>query len=385
MLIGVISQDNTYKQLFSQEKIIESVFTINEWQQKFTVDVEVVFLDGKIVDFNDIANIRELYPNVRVYYQPNDIKNSTITKTIEMICKAYDVTILHEGLTNKQVAKEIMRGINRNGVQNKQIISFFGTHSSVGVSTTVFDVAHALSKKVHEKVLVLSLNAWDTSDYFYRYKGKYLNDLKVDLQTKSLTKSGLENAVSKCKNFYHLAGNRDVRLQRFYNVAEIAYLLEIASETFDVVLIDGGVHFDNACSIQSLFTSSIRFLITTQEDKGYKYYFPQMYSQLLEPAGIKKDDFMLIINKHRNDMSIVSNKDIQDEVGMSVITTIPDMDILGQVATKQNELLYESADNSYQKPINIIANLIVSENGLNVKTNMEETKTKKGLLSFFGG
>src|SRR5690606_31665031 len=142
---------------------------------------------------------------------------------------AYKVKVLSEYSTVDQVVDEIINQItNKDDYLSKRLVSFFGTHSGAGVSTTTLNLARSLSNKIEEKVLVLSLNSWDPSDYFYHYNGHYLNDLKVDLKTQNLTPARLSEAVSHQNGFYHLAGNRDIKMQRFYQPNEIEHLIKVA-------------------------------------------------------------------------------------------------------------------------------------------------------------
>lgn len=385
MNIVVISDNSRFQTLFKKYEETEAVLLWDSVIQA-NIDINAVLLDGKTFNLDDLKKIREQFPNIPVYYLPDTVKSDIIMRNITRLCSAYRVNVINEYTTDEQVVEMIMNELTaKDDYMSKRIISFFGTHSGAGVTTTVLSLARALSMKVKEKVLVLSLNSWDPADYFYNYKGQYLNDLKVDLKTHNLTPSRLSEAVYYYRSFYHLAGNRDIKMQRFYQPDEIKHLIDVAKDMFDVLLIDGGTHFDTAPSVQSYLSSNLRFLITNQEEKGYRGYFPYVFQQLIEPCGGKSEDFMLIVNKFHPSNTLISEKALEEELGMTRVATLPDMGELGDMAAYQKDLLYDLGDPLYTENIDLIRNIIIAECRLIEKELPEEEtkKEKKGLLALF--
>lgn len=385
MNIVIISANSKFQTLFKKHDETQAVLlwdTVN----RASIEIDAVLLDGKTFDLDDLKRIREQFPNIPVYYLPDTVKSDVIMRNITRLCSAYRVKVINEYTTEEQVVEMIMNELtNKEDYMSKRIISFFGTHSGAGVTTTVLSLARALSMKVEERVLVLSLNSWDPADYFYNYKGQYLNDLKVDLKTHNLTPSRLSEAVYYYRSFYHLAGNRDIKMQRFYQPDEIEHLINVAKEVFDVLLIDGGTHFDTAPTVQAYLSSNLRFLITNQEEKGYRGYFPYVFQQLIEPSGGKSEDFMLIVNKFHPSNTLINEKSLEEELGMTRVATLPDMGEMGDMAAYQKNLLYDLGDPLYNENIDLIRNIIIAECRLTEKEmpEEEERKEKKGLFALF--
>lgn len=384
MNIVIISANSKFQTLFKKHDETQAVLlwdTVN----RASIEIDAVLLDGKTFDLDDLKRIREQFPNIPVYYLPDTVKSDVIMRNITRLCSAYRVKVINEYTTEEQVVEMIMNELtNKEDYMSKRIISFFGTHSGAGVTTTVLSLARALSMKVEERVLVLSLNSWDPADYFYNYKGQYLNDLKVDLKTHNLTPSRLSEAVYYYRSFYHLAGNRDIKMQRFYQPDEIEHLINVAKEVFDVLLIDGGTHFDTAPTVQAYLSSNLRFLITNQEEKGYRGYFPYVFQQLIEPSGGKSEDFMLIVNKFHPSNTLINEKSLEEELGMTRVATLPDMGEMGDMAAYQKNLLYDLGDPLYNENIDLIRNIIIAECRLTEKEMPEEErKEKKGLFALF--
>lgn len=383
MNIVIISKQSVYKELFEMH---EEITTVLLWDQvkESNINIDVVLLDGEIYDINQLSEVRELYPDQIIYFRPLTVNSDVIMKKISRLSAAYKVKVLNEYLTFNQVVEEVVNQVtNRQDYISKRVISIFGTHSGAGVSTTTLNLARSLSQRVKDKVLVLSLNSWDPSDYFYNYDGQYLNDLKVDLKTKSLTVARLNEAVTHYQGFYHLAGNRDIKMQRFYQPQEIEHLINVAKEVFDVILIDAGTHFDNAPTVQAYMSSNLKFLVTTQEEKGYRGYFPHVFQQVIEPVGGVYEDFVLVVNKYQPSNTLINDKALEEELNMTKVSTIPDMGDLGSMAAYQKKLLYDVTDDFYQRNIDLISNLIISEAHLNEIAINEESKAQKKRKFFF--
>lgn len=384
MNVIIISKNSIYKDLFEKNEEIETALLWDE-VKKATIDVQAAFLDGEMFNIEQLNLIREIYPEIPVFYKPRSINSDIITRNITRLCAAYKVKVLNEYLTEEQAIDEVISQItNKQDYLSKRIVSFFGTHSGSGVSTTVLNLARSLSQKVEEKVLVLSLNSWDPADYFYHYNGQYLNDLKVDLKMKNLTPARLSEAVAQYETFYHLAGNRDIKMQRFYQPYEIEHLIKLSQQLFDVILIDAGTHFDTAPTVQSYLSSKLRFLVTNQEEKGYRGYFPYVFQQLIEPSGGKSDDFMLVINKFQPANTLINEKTLEEELNMTKVATLPDMGDLGSMAAYQKKLLYDLSDSLYRKNLDLLSNIIISECKLvEKKVQVEERKEKRGFMGLF--
>ncbi|WP_200843193.1 ParA family protein [Rossellomorea marisflavi] len=384
MIIGVYSAKTAYKEQFESREEIE-LAVLSEKFKNETVKFDALLVDGASLPFRELETARYLYPDIPIFYQIFEAKSEIAMRDIHRIGAAQKIAIINEYYTLDQVIDEVITAVLLiNNKPQKRVVTFYGTHSSVGVSTTTLNVARSLSAKTSDRVLVLSLNAWDPADYFYDYKGEHLNDLKVDLKTKSLTPLRLNEALHQYKDFYHLAGNRDIKIQRYFTPEEVKHLLDVAKESFDIILVDGGTHFDTAIAAQTFLSSDLKFLVTTQEDKGFRGYFPYVFQQMLEPVGGKKEDFMLIINRFQSNMSLISEKDLEADLEMSRLTTIADMGPLGSISIRQNNLMYEEGETAYTKPIDSISNLIIAEAGLAEKVIDPSSNKSRGLLGIWG-
>ena len=380
----VLSDNPNYKVVFEQSNhfkfVIQNAIITKE------VSCKAIFVDGDILPVAELKELRLHYPTQQIFYRVTNVQNMYIQRNIQATCAAHTVTALQENLTVEQLKEEVENILFQNGhAQTRRVASFFGTHSGAGVSTTLMNVADLLAKRIEGKVLVLSLNPWDASDYFIDYQGRYLNELKIDLKTKSLTDEKFLSSLQHYPDsFYHLAGNRDIKLQRYFKIDEIEYLLDRARDLFDVVLIDGGPHFDNACYAQAYRGSDLRFLITTQEPKGYMGYWPHIFEQLLQPLGALSNDFLLVLNRYVPENSLATEKDVTENLNIPLLATIPDEGSLGSSAITQKKLLHENgASKEYADTLLSINRAIINQYQLKEKPGFEISQSTKGFFSRF--
>lgn len=376
----LISSNALLKEQLEKVKGFSNIVAFNTLEP--SIRCKAIVADGHNILPNELKELRQAYPNIPIYYQFHDITNHLQIKSIKTTCGAYAITPLSEHYSVEQIAEQLeLELFSKENAKKQRVISFFGTHSGAGVSTTVFNVADVLGLKVTDHVLVLSLNPWDPSDYFLPYDGAYLNDLKIELMTDSLTEEKFISSVMKHEHFYHLAGNRDIKLQRYYNPQEIEKLIQMAQRTFDVVLIDAGTHFDNAAYAQSYKSADLKFLVTTQDPKGFRGYWPHIFNQLIEPVGGSTDEFLLIINKFTPDLALITEKDLSTELGINLLTSIPNEQFFGATATAQRKLLHEvTPDKNYGQSLENIVNAIISRGKLTINYEAQLSNTKKGFM-----
>ncbi len=369
----------------SLEKIsqVDQVVQLPRIQE--AVNCNSVVVDGSCIMHHHLNEIRESYPHQEIFFILANITNETQLKNVVAQCAAYKIHMIDEHLTFEQIKDRVYFELFQSKIIKKnKIVGFFGTHSGAGVSTTAINVADVLSRSIDGKVLLLSLNAWDPADYFMEYKGKYLSDLNVELKTGSLTDERLIESIYQYSehSFYHLAGNRDIKLQRYFQTEQIAQLLQMVQNHFDIILIDGGCHFDNAVYAQSYKASEMKFLVTTQEPKGYLGYWPHIFHQIIEPLGGKAQDYMLLINQIRPEVTLATYRDISEALDMDVLAVIPDEAFLGPTSITQKTLLNQSgASAEYIRSLDSIVNSIVAGCGLTLRANVELYQPKKGLLN----
>lgn len=362
-------------------KLRESLITESE----LDIKVDILLIDGELISYKAISDIRTLYPSTKILFLPHAVKTSVSLANIGVICSGYRVKLLRENITVSQVADEIINELSGVTAKKKggKVVGLFGTHSGAGLSTTVMNIARVLATETVDSVAVLSLNPWDTADYFYDYSGMYLNEIKTELATKNMSKERLKDSMNHRKRFWQLAGNKDIKLQRYFTTEEIEYLISLARETFDIVLLDAGCHFDNACYGQAFALSDMKFLVTNQDMKGFRNYWGLIRDQILKPIQVPESEYMLIVNNYVKNYNLISDKDIADELGMYLLTTIPSAGDLGNISVRHHKALYDMADLGYKTALNVLIDSLITSCELTRSPKEVVEVKKRGLFGFF--
>lgn len=376
MLIGIISELNGFNTEFENYRTV-SVITRSKIVNDMHVDALLLVSDA--VGTNQLKQIREMYPDKEIYYVLTAFPGEAYFDKVKAVTAAYRIKMTPI-LSDVKSISEHLKAIMAKTDKRKKVFSFFGTHSGAGNSTTVLNTAYTIATMVNSqtKIIVLSLNPYDSSDYFLKYKGSYLDDVKMDL-SKEFDEEKLLNAMYKYEGlgFYHLAGNTSKMKIREYSVEEIDQLIKVAKRLSDIVLIDGGAFFDNACYATAYERADVKFLVATQEEKGFNSNWKQTYSQMVQHLQADLSDYLLILNRYNEGVSLINDKDLSEEMGMTLLSTIPDMDMYGPLAIAEKKLLSDLAEKKYRKALQNIARSVIGFSGISLFEREEEK------LSFF--
>lgn len=259
-----------------------------------TADVFVV--SDRLIHHNDLYNFLNKHNRVVFYLVSNQL-DPQLLKQIRTICDSLNIHVVQPRLTEEQITITIYETIYPESKGNKtNVVAVLSTIPNVGVTSSTLSIAAAIQSMTNAKIGVIGNNAWDDGiDQIDNYKGKYLDEIKTQLSNRMFDKDSFLTAFHKDDKmpFYYLAGNKNSKIERLFTVEEIDYLIELAKDTFDLVLVDAGSHFDNANVIQSLHHADLKLLIMNQQRKSIKK-FNQIYNHILQPLGYSRNEFLLV-------------------------------------------------------------------------------------------
>lgn len=352
---------------------------VHEVKNIVSANYQVVLISDRIVDFELLPYMREKFKNQTLFYLLNR-SSLRISQQIEPVAHAQDINIIYPTQTNTQIIRHMESILKPEENADKyRVVAFYGTHPQVGVTSTVMSIASRLGILTGTKIGVLGLNPWNPGDYFFRYNGNYLDELSTQLANKILTPSQLLSSMGICNSFHYLAGNRSIKKQFKYYVEEVLFLIELAKEVFDLVLIDAGAHFDNAMSLQALSNSDVNFLITNQQGWGHRFW-TYSFEQIIEPLGFRKSDFLLIINKYQQSAQLLTAKQIAQEYGLPLVRYIADLGHLGISAEREKLLLLDYNDPEYDKDIYSLAQTLIKLYSLPLAPTLTAETPKKSIF-----
>lgn len=261
--------------------------------------------------------------------------------------------------------------------QRKNIISFLSPISNVGLTFVTLLIAKMLASQTKLKIGVLSLNLWEDSTSFIQdYSGKYLDEIKNIVQHGLFhDQEFLSLFHQEAPNLYILAGNRQIRLERQYTLAEIKQLIDAADKCFDLVLIDAGCHYDNAALFAALHAAETKVLVTNQQIKAWKK-FDQQFEQILSQLGYSRKDFWLMINQFQQQTELPTSKDLIKRYDLPYLCTLPYISnhAIAQEIMLNEELLESSG---VQQGIQVAVKSIAHEQNLLAYFHTVQAPTRK--------
>lgn len=362
--------------LFNQVQSIQNLNELQDIKEKSTL-----IISDKLVQYGELTNFTFSHFDSVFYLMQHSISPS-FEKTVKAICDSRDIVLVPPRLTESQIVEMIQQILNPQYEKKNNVFGFFSPISNSGTTSTCLSVANAIMKHSKAKIGVLLLNAWDCGTDQLKYKGTFLDEAKGKLSGKLIENEqeflSLFHMVEK-DSLYILGGNRNTKLERLYTKDEIHYLIEKSKESFDLVLIDCGSHFDNANMVQALNESNLKFMVMNQQMKAVKK-FNRIYSDVLYPLGYERSDFLMIINDYEDKTIYPTTKQIHQEVNVPMLTAITKSSY-GKVAELEEKSLYSYDDVGYQESIQLIAKSISSY--ANVELEFEQNKKKKR-FSFLG-
>ena len=362
-------------QMFTQYEIRNSFDGLEE---SLISSYNIVLISDKILSFEDMHYARERFGEHVIFYL---LSASRAAQQVETMGHVNDINIIYP----KQTAAQVLRYIEsilrpRDNTEKNRVVAFCGTQPQVGVTSLALSVASRLGTLTGTKVGVLGLNPWNPGDFFIRYSGNYLDEFSTQLANKVLNSSQLLNSMGKYNSFYYLAGNRSIKKQFKYYQEEINFLINLAKEVFDLLILDAGSHFDNAMSLEALANSDVTFLITNQQSCGYRAW-TYSFEQIIEPLGYKKSDFLLILNKYHESTQLLTAKQIAQEYGLPFVRYITDLGPLGVSAEREKLLLLDYKDPAYEKDIESLAQTLIKVYALPILPTVMPEKTKGSLIN----
>lgn len=375
MLLNIVSNNETFVSLLKKDF---NDFKVEQTKDLKSVDpaANVVIITDDVLHHTDFVDHSFNNHDYIFYVMRNEIMN-VLETTVKAMCVANEMHYISSRLTNEQVREEIKNIITPKEKQRKNVYSFFSSVSNVGSTSTAFSTAFSVSENTGAKVGLLILNAWDSGADYIDYTGKYLDEIKASIFSSVYDDNGqfqqLFQEVKK-DSLYVLLGNRNTKLERLYTKEEIQKVIKRAEDTFDVVIIDAGCHYDNANIIQALYSSGYHFLVLNQQEK-LKRKWEEVYNNILHPLNFSREQFLLVLNRFNPDPNMPSVKDIRQDYRMNVLTYIEESPN-GYMAEFQKKSLYQFDDMKYRESINMIGRTIADSAGFKF---VDQNKKKKFL------
>lgn len=361
---------------FEEVKII--VGGINEVKE-----TDILLVSDKVVKFNEFIYWMDSKSHgiKRIYFMLSNIYESEIEKMYAVL-KAKKVSAITPKQTVTQIAERLLQEFDPGFNRQKNIITFFGADSKVGVTQISQAVAEAIAKKTELKVCLMFLNGKPSTDYLGAKETSTLDNIKVKIHNSILTASELKDSCICRNNLYILPGNETIMDTRHYTPEHIEYLIQLASQEFSMVIIDAGCYWDMyGMTAGALNSTNFRFLVTTQQKTAWRQ-FSRTNNQILRLMQIESKDFMMIVNKYIYSNGLPKASNMADLYDMILAAHIPYMEIEGIQAEEEEKSLLSYNDKDYSQAIYSLCKLICTRQDIEFNEGKEE---KRSLFGFLGG
>ncbi|MFC5649640.1 hypothetical protein ACFPYJ_11010 [Paenibacillus solisilvae] len=181
------------------------------------------------------------------------------------------------------------------------IIAFVGTTPNIGTTAAAFAAACRIAEEGVNSVGYLCLNL--KSSKIHRYIGvdapeATLDSLRPELKTGSLYPDKLLRSMHQVRGTSQLRilfGNTIRDQAEYFTVEEMNHLLDIAQQSFDVVIADVSAYWDNAATLCALRRADFRIVVTTSALSHFQEDAQRWLKQLSPVFGIANGDYEAVI------------------------------------------------------------------------------------------
>ncbi|MEG0292270.1 MAG: hypothetical protein RR495_03800 [Anaerovoracaceae bacterium] len=201
----------------------------------------------------------------------------------------------------------------------EKVITYFGADSSVGTTMIAQTTAVALSE-IKKRVLLIFASSNPLMDYIEikAYSDRSIDELRPSLRSGQLSKEEILNVCLNQKSLTILPPIKDMTLIRYYKENDLNKIIELVSDDFDYIIIDGGTNIQYPLGISALLCSDKRYIVITQQEKTINRY-KLLAETVLKPLNLS---YNIILNKFDSNSISYSYKNVQSITGKQNILQI---------------------------------------------------------------
>lgn len=371
MKIGLITENSFYESMKRYEH--QSEMFVFRSLKDINVPIDGLIADNQYVSANELIGYMEKINEQTKYFYILSEEDTPMSITL---LKSKGIVILTSMLTEKQMIDKIYQNIlGESHNENNNVVVFLGADSKVGTSMISQCIAEKLSLDNDIKVLLAALDGEPGLDYIHHNRnGIGMDAIKGKIAHHILSEEELQSVCVKINQLYVMQGPRLIVNRNHYYPEHIEAFLELASQIFDVVIVDAGSNVELGMTIGALNSTQHRCLITTQQNKCVRH-FKLVRDQILSKLSIQ--DFVLIINKYLENKELPDKHEISRHYNMPFAAAVPYSEYGWQAEIEECSLL-NFHEALYEDAIDRITSFI--EETLKIKKEIKKEK-KSSLFS----
>lgn len=326
-----------------------------------------------------MGEVRKTNPNARVSIVLCDkVYDSILLDCICRLAADFQFSVLPLGLTDEELIaqlEELLYG--RSGTPDHRqgkLLTILSATSKDGATTIATNLALALAKQPLN-IGVLDLNFWspDIKDHLNLMSshGKNLLSLRPRCLPNILTSQELiQHCVQQkgMENVHFLLGSnrRDTAID--VTIEEIKVLIDVAKETFDIVIADVHSFPNNAATVYAVRHADERWVVAQPVFPSYRSSWGDWFECYWRHSGLKKEDFSLVLN--RADSVKVKKQKIEATMGAKCIAEVANV-AGGKGLFAVNEgvpLLVQEPESQFAKDMSVLVDHLLSKWGIHQET-----------------
>ncbi|WP_040951685.1 hypothetical protein [Gorillibacterium massiliense] len=343
-------------------------------------DLDLILIAEQEVSISDLEPFMANRHAKQVGYLLSSHCENSILENKASVCTKLGILPIFPRQTPKQMVRMLLGTSGKTTMARKRLV-IMGTHPQTGATMIALCLARELSAR-GVSVGVLGLNSDNPGNhYFHPYNGNTLDEYYPEIaDSRRLPKRDeLLNFMHKDEHGYaYLAGNADFTKRRYYRFDCIERLIDMASDIFDLVILDAGCSPDSNLTLQALAQGDIKLLVGSQQPLS-EMMWNRMYTDILRLLSYTKDEFLLVINRHMADLPLEGRK-LQQLMGVPLVGEIPDFGLDGLLCEIENRLLTDSGNRSARKRalacFSELADIVMDRMG----GRADKLKKERGLL-----
>lgn len=368
MNIAVLTKDTELIDKFKRVEYFNDVYSKLENDDLEVLNsLDIIVLSDKIFDFNAALDLkRNKYNDIKyVFYM---VTEENYKNNIKSVLEIENIKMIPPKLTKNQIVEMICEetmGIR----QNKNIVVFYGADSKVGTTQTAQGIAELIANNSDANVFLAFLNGKPSTQYINTKGTNWgLDPIKGKLLNNIVSINELMDACIKVNKLTILPGANTITNNRHFHPKHIEFLLQIASKKFDLVIIDAGSNIEAGMTIGALNATTLRYLITTQQQSSFDNFAMVKEQILLGKLNI--EDFMLVINKYIQDPNLNDAYTLAEKYNLPFTLELPFLSWGWQSENDRKSLLSYN-DTQYTSQMNKLAKVICKQ--LNIQYNSKES------------
>lgn len=304
-----------------------------------------LLIDAESVDTTKLYQFVDAHPNMKITYIVEEVNQNFASYAL-----AHHIQLL----APDQVIPYFVRQNKATTVPS--IVAFWGVYPRLGTTSIALLVGKAVAEQYHKRVGVLGLNGYDAGQWMMAGKGHSLDDILPYLQRKI----DRETLLASMENGYgikYLPGLRNPMQAWKIQPEYVNNLIETASETFDVTILDVGSALNTALALEGFHMATYRYVIANDLIQTQRRFF-DYFDYVLRPLGIQQNELMLVGNQlHGNGKQDAFAKTL----GLYPMAGIPMIPFLDQHSeTRPEPLKLFDEEKAVKKAIDIVAKDIVA-------------------------